>query len=321
MVNPEEARVCAERILPDVALGPKILDAVAATGLLRKSKPMLDALYTWSCEPRRTKKSRFEDLRTVLRESIFAGEIEVAENALDQMELHAQSASCSREYIALLQDFSSYDPAWTETDATWSAVRVLESLGEYQQASQLLIAEFHRILASNAYGANEEGREILTRIKSYALTSIDFDTLEGRLEAVTPRAVGSESPAQDAPLCITVVGGDELESGYDEAIRAWCNQRYPSIELHFRHTNWSSNHGDQLESMKSLIQRSDAVVVMRRIRTVLGRNVRRMSKLWIGCAGESKSSIQCAVTTASRILATQERSNDLIGEKSEGTSA
>jgi hypothetical protein len=321
MVCPDEARVCAEQILPDVQLGPKILEALAATELLRKSKPILQALYTWSCDSSRPKKSRFEDFRAVLREALLARDIDLAENALDQMEVLAQASTCSREYIALLQDPGSYDPAWTATDASWSCIRVLETLGDYQSASELLTREFHRRLASNEYGAVDEGAEILSRIKSYGLTTVDFEALEARLTAVSPRALQSELPLQDAHWCITVVGGDELESKYDEAIRNWCKTWNPQLELHFRHTNWSSNHGDQLESMKNLLQRSDAVVVLRRIRTTLGRNVRRISKFWVGCAGESKGSIQRALTTAAWILAGQNKSNVSPKEETKGASA
>jgi hypothetical protein len=311
MVNPEEARLCAERILPDVQLGPKVLEALAATDVLRKSAPILNALYKWSCEPSRSKKTRFDDLKIVLRESLFARDIDLAEKALDQMEILARTSGYGKEYAALLEDPAHYDPAWMEADAAWSAVRVLETLGEYQRASDLLIREFHRVLTSDEFGATDEAAEILLKIRSYGLTTVDVGSLDSRLAAATIKSDENLPQRHNKPKCITIVGGDELESSYDEAIRKWCKHWDPFLDIHFRHTNWSSNHGEQLDSMKALINRSDAVVVMRRIRTNLGRNVRSVSKLWIGCAGESKSSIQRAIMTASQILATQDAKTNL----------
>jgi hypothetical protein len=190
-------------------------------------------------------------------------------------------------------------------------VRVLETLGEYQRASDLLIREFHRVLTSDEFGATDEAAEILLKIRSYGLTTVDVGSLDSRLAAATIKSDENLPQRHNKPKCITIVGGDELESSYDEAIRKWCKHWDPFLDIHFRHTNWSSNHGEQLDSMKALINRSDAVVVMRRIRTNLGRNVRSVSKLWIGCAGESKSSIQRAIMTASQILATQDAKTNL----------
>lgn len=318
MVNPDEASVCAERILPDVHLGPKVIDALAATDVLRRSKPILDALFKWSSDDSRTKRARFEDLRIVLRESLLARDIDLAQSALDQMELLAQTATCAHLFIEVLNQAESYDPAWSDSEAAWSAIRVLEGIGEYQQASELLIREFHRVFTSEEYDVADEAAEIIAHIKGYGLNTIDLGALEGRLAAITPQVLQVAPVQQNTPLCITIVGGDELESSYDDAIRKWCKEWNASLEIHFRHTNWSSNHGDQLENMRNMIERSDAVVVMRRIRTNLGRNVRRISKLWVGCAGESKGSIQRALITASRIVAAKRESNMSSAPKAKG---
>jgi hypothetical protein len=96
---------------------------------------------------------------------------------------------------------------------------------------------------------------------------------------------------------VTVVGGDEKQMKLDDNIRSSLRSQFHSVTLEFRHTGWNSNHGDQLKAMEPLLGRSDAVVVMRRIRTNLG-NLRRTCPLWVGCAGDSRSSIERAIRLA-----------------------
>jgi hypothetical protein len=111
-------------------------------------------------------------------------------------------------------------------------------------------------------------------------------------------------------VLVTVVGGDEKQMKLDDSIRSSLRAQFHSVTLEFRHTGWNSNHGDQLKAMESLLGRSDAVVEMRRIRTNLGKNLRKTCSLWVGCAGDSRSSIERAIRLAVDLARTKERSRN-----------
>jgi hypothetical protein len=113
-----------------------------------------------------------------------------------------------------------------------------------------------------------------------------------------------------SPVLVTVVGGDEKQMKLDDEIRASLRARLPFVKMEFRHTFWSSNHGDQLKAMEPLLRRSDAVVVMRRIRTNLGRNLRKSCPLWVGCAGDSRLSIERAIQMAVGLARAKKKSGN-----------
>jgi hypothetical protein len=215
------------------------------------------------------------------------------------MERLAMNEICTHRFIELLSDVENYDPAWDASDAAWCAVALLEIQGRYHESTAILRSEFHKSASSSDHGFLLEATDILQRIRDYGLADENLGDLESRLTAIQQRnSETSDSDLALVPVSITVVGGDEMQARYDESLRSLFQQGPAKIELQFRHTNWSRNHGEQFEQMKPLLDRSDAVAVLRRIRTNLGRNVRRHCPVWIGCAGDSKGSIERAIQKA-----------------------
>jgi hypothetical protein len=185
------------------------------------------------------------------------------------------------------------------SDAAWSAVVLLEIQGRYHESAAVLKSEFHKCVSSSDHGSLLEATDIMQRIRDYGLADENLDDLESRLSAIQDRnSETNDCTLAPLPVCITVVGGDEMQARYDEPLQKLFQHATGVIELKFRHTNWSSNHGEQFEQMKPLLDRSDAVVVLRRIRTNLGRNVRCHCTVWIGCAGDSKASMERAIQKA-----------------------
>jgi hypothetical protein len=84
----------------------------------------------------------------------------------------------------------------------------------------------------------------------------------------------------------------------EEGIREELRRRDSQITLSCYWTDWSSNWGRQYDNMERQLESCDAVVVLRLIRTNLGRLLRRNHRCWIGCAGASPFSIVNAVALA-----------------------
>jgi hypothetical protein len=299
LVSPEAARVSAEIAIRSLKTGRAALDSLLESELPVVSEPVLRTVMDWACNEARPGKQRYADLQKVLQHAILAQNLDIAEKALDTMERLATNRICSQRFIELLSNIENYDPAWDATDAAWSAVALLELQGRYQESLAILRSEFHKCVSSSGYGSVLEATDILQRIRDYGLADENLCDLESRLTAIQQRTPETnDCTLPPVPVCITVVGGDEMQARYDDSLRSSFQDGTGAIELKFRHTNWSSNHGEQFEQMKPLLDRSDAIVVLRRIRTNLGRNVRRHCPVWIGCAGDSKASIERAMAKA-----------------------
>jgi len=296
LTSADAARAAAELAVRNLKIGKAVLDSLVESDVASDSEPVLTALLKWACNDTRPSKQRFRDLKKILSHALRGQMVHVAERALDEMEILARNGRCSQEFVDLLSDSENFDPAWSASDAVWAAAAMREILGEYREAATGLRHEFFARIASAEPGAYTEAENILERIRSYGPPDEELGEMEHRLKAVlaTEREVMAPVPA-NVPVCITVVGGDEKQARYDEPLKKTFESGMGTIDLNFRHTNWSSNQGGQFEQMRPLLNRSDAVVVMRRIRTTLGRNVRRHCPVWIGCAGDSKSSIENAI--------------------------
>ncbi len=312
LTSPDSARGAAELAVRKLKIGKAVLDSLVESDVASDSEPVLRALLEWSCKDTRPAKQRFCDLKKVLIHAIRGQMVDVAERVLDEMEILARNGTCSQEFVDLLSDSDNFDPAWSSSDAIWAAAAVQETLGECREAAHSLRKEFYARIASAEPGASAEAENILECIRSYGLPDEELGDMEHRLGAVLAIEREAVVPAPASiPVCVTVVGGDEKQARYDDALRRLFEYSQTSIDLNFRHTNWSSNHGEQFEQMCPLLNRSDAVVVMRRIRTNLGRNVRRHCPVWIGCAGDSKSSIENAIRKAVTIARTRKAQNPL----------
>lgn len=82
-----------------------------------------------------------------------------------------------------------------------------------------------------------------------------------------------------------------------------------AVEIVFRHPGWSGRWGPEFDAMRPTLDRSDAMVVMRLIRTNLGREVRKFAKRWVGCAGYSKSSIENTIRNGVDLARREKRVN------------
>lgn len=260
-------------------------------------RALLNRLRARGLDERRTSARRMSDLTRVVYSARELGDPEMQGQALDTLQELAHRnplAPSTTAFLDLLHDRQSFpfDPAWDQSDAAWTAVELHESRGEYRQAALLLRGQFHMILSEGRFGAVNEAADVLDYIESHLRE--DASDLRARLHApMTPAAPLSSAAARR--VSIAVVGGDQRQAAMQEDICEELRRRDTQISLCCYWTGWSSNWGRQYDNMEHQLKGCDAVVVLRLIRTNLGRLLRRNHPCWIGCAGASPASIVNAV--------------------------
>jgi hypothetical protein len=145
-------------------------------------------------------------------------------------------------YPESMRDPWLYDAAWDKSDASWSAIGVLERSGRYPEAVGLLESQFNEAVHSESYGALQEAQEIVDELSVLPDTKETAEALQRLLGA---RINGPEPfPAQTIParhLNILVVRGDERQARLNDEIRTKIHRECPNVTLSFRHAGWSGN--------------------------------------------------------------------------------
>jgi hypothetical protein len=315
MINGDVAKRVAEIAARKLGAS-RVLDPILETGAASQSEPILGSLLTWALDEQRSGKKRFRDLQRILEQAINGRHNEIASVALDGMELLAREDICTDEFLLLLENDANYHPAWSKSDAAWSAMALYERGGRLVEARTILQQEFHHTLADRPHGFLEQTADILDKTRRLGADKDELAAMERRLSEVqtqVPDMLISES-LHDVPVRITVIGGDERQARYDKAIVEGVRARFGAVELEFRHTGWSGRWGPEFDAMRATLDRSDAVVVLRLIRTNLGCRVREYSKRWIGCAGHSKSSIEAAIRVGVDLVRRDKRCEGTRGQ-------
>lgn len=277
----------------------RVLGSILDTEVASQSSVILGRLLECGLDERRSGKQRFLDLSRILKHAINGNHNEIAVEALDGMEQLARSGFCTDEFLTLLRDDGSFHPAWSKSDAAWSAAGLCERKGKLTEARQMLESEFHHILSDRPHGFLEQADDILAKLGELGADANELSALKKRLKEVQDHsAVPVVSLDMNAiPIRVTVVGGDERQADFDKGIINRISLQMGAVEIQFRHTGWSGRWGPVFDAMRPTLDRSDVVVVLRLIRTNLGRRVREYAKVWIGCAGYSRLSIERAIKT------------------------
>lgn len=274
------------------------LESLAGLTLPGSSPVVADALFRRAMAPGCPIPKRFEDLRAALRLYSGTQKQERAEVVLDAMQSLAREGLQEDAFEGVLRDQSLMSSVWDVSDVSDALATLLESQGRYDDASQVLSSMFHRLLSGDGYDREAEAEGILERIQTYPAGHRGLaDELASRLEAIRER---TEVPAtvvdRPCPVTICVVGGDERQEQYDAKLRDHFSSTDSGISLVLLHTGWGSNWNvfvDEFERRRAAV---DGVVVMRFIRTELGRTIRRKwSGPLIGCWGHGFDSLRRAI--------------------------
>jgi hypothetical protein len=288
-------------------LGERLLDAALDAGLVPAHEALRETLLHRCADTRRPKGARGDDAEALLRDALLATDLARAERALDVLEDLADDADGRKRLLAVLSDRRRYDPAWDAEEAMYSRVRCLESEGHYEEAARTISAAGHEILSRDPEHGIEVVEDLFERIDGYGVPRPD-PSLDARAAALRrPSTAPSPAPSPSPPAGrIYFVGGNEVQEQYATWLREEAARRWPGVEIQFEFTGWSGNWGPRISAIEGRIQGAHAVVVMRFIRTMLGRTVRalcgRHGRPWVACTGHGRVSLLRAVERAVSLL-------------------
>ena len=282
--------------------GDQVLDALADTGILETYSPIAERLHLRAGMPNRRRSLASADLRCALRGYLGEGNLEAACEVLNELEQHAFEGSGITEFLEILSDQDRYGPAWTQEDAAFASARCLEAKGEFAESLAILRPVFFKY-ASTGELLNALG--VLEQIETYGLDPNEYVDLKRRYEQLSG---DDDSPSPDSsaagPVRVLLVGGNEVQARSDGGVEAKLAGRDPQVRVEFLRTGWGSNWNDYLGIIKTAVANCDGVVVMRYIRTHLGRHVRAMcgerDVPWRLCgSGGQGGQVEAVLTVAS----------------------
>lgn len=246
-------------------------------------KPLSKKFLTRAKRPTRGREEEAADYRAALECQLSVGEEENAEVTLDHLEELALEGTGVDEFLALLATEDCGRLPWLPEESAVAAAHVLASRGDYEEAASGLTDLFHRY-ATKAESGDREALDsaagILGRIRGYGLPERWSVDLERRHKAIRaeqqPLAPRSEAGSTAAgPVTVLVVGGNEIQSRDAERVAQKVRQEDPSVNLEFVHSGWTSNWNKHLAEVKRKLDTGcNALVILRFIRTQLGRSVR-----------------------------------------------
>ena len=254
----------------------EVLDALADTETLETYPPLAKRLRTRANKPDRRPSSAASDLRLALRGYLGVGDVEAAREVLDELERRAFEDYGVLEFLEIVSDPDRYGPAWNQEDATFASARCLEAIGGYAESLAILRKLFHKYVSTGEF-LNALG--VLEQIETYGLDEDEYVDLKRRYDQSRPiQGPDGRGPGTAAAVKVLVVGGNETQARSADRVEGKLAARDPQVSVEFLHTGWGPNWNQYLDEAESRIENCDAVVVMRFIRTLLGRHVRAMCR-------------------------------------------
>lgn len=227
-------------------------------------------------------------------------DLETARVSLDELERLAVDGLEDR-FLALLDDRSRWDPAWTHLERDEARVRLLESTGRLDSAAAVLNNLIHREISDG-----EEVADLIERLAGLPVPPGQIEDLQRRVRSQAQNAgidpASHASPEYTAPVRVLFVGGNETQMTYRSELEAWFSRAFPGSTLEFEFSGWSSNWGRLMDRIRNRVETADVIVLMRFMRTEFGRELRRSAGEhgvpWVGCPGHGRQSLEKAIARA-----------------------
>ena len=286
------------------AQGGQVLDELArCESALDHCPTLCDALKARAQSSGRTTSAQAADLRSALRGFLKQGNPEAAAEALDGLDKLAQDGVGVPEFLELLEDRSRYEPAWDWDDATIARARCLEARGRYLDAVHVLQDLFHRLAAQEREAGLDDAAGVLHRIDGYGIDRSSYSNLTDRYNALAaqePEAVPLSDGGPPRRVRVLVVGGGEQQARAEDMVRQRLRDTDPHIRVTFIQTGWSENWHRKFREIEGAMSSHDALVIMRFMRTHLGRRIREKwtGGPWRSCWGGGHGAIVGAVNRA-----------------------
>ena len=283
--------------------GDAVLDALATCeAALDHCSGLCDKLLSRATSKNRAGSARAADLRSALRGFLNRSDLEAAGEALDALEKLARSRVAVPAFLELMKDRTRYEPAWDIDDASIARACCHEARGEFLDALTVLQDLFYRLASSEREGGLGDAAGVLHRIRGYGIDSSIYSDMTRRFDALAARETDA-IPAGDVEagrqVRVLVVGGAEQQARAEEMARRKLEEHYPRIRASFIRTGWHGNWNRTFADIQREMPRHDALVIVRFMRTHLGRKIRQhWSGPWRFCWSGGPGAIVEAVASA-----------------------
>ncbi|MCC7260961.1 MAG: hypothetical protein IT369_00430 [Candidatus Latescibacteria bacterium] len=287
-------------------------------GLLKKSALLQRALAQSAATlARRNVDDLWKDNTTLLEFHLGTEDHAGAGHVLDRLEELAFSRSDIRELFAeFLITPGNYRPVWSEEDALFVSSRLYQAAGQFEPSYELLKHLFFRYRADGHY---QEAEGVLDQINQLCLPlertdevtrySVDVDEQAFKPEDQIGAAL-QEHAKKGRPIRLLLVGGNETQARYDGEIVEYFRRGYPVVEVAFEHSGWGSNWIKYFERIQARIADYEGLVLMRYMRTNLGRSLRALAnqenRCWFACTGSGRQFLQRTLLQAAYTIAERE---------------
>lgn len=264
--------------------------AAGSTSVLEHCRSAVEALQARGRRGDRPGGLAAADLRAALRGHVARGDREAAAELLNDLEALAQRGAGVRKFAELLSDPTRYEPAWSREDAAMALAHSHESQGRYDKATEILRDYFHQYASQGTESGLHDAYGILEKIKQFGIDQSIYKDMQDRYDALVSSTAQVEAdPGQDErpEVKVLIVGGNEVQARAEEQVRKKLHRTHPHVRVEFIHTGWGSNWQKPLEEFNRKLPVFDAVVIMRFMRTELGKRIRRacVNHPWRSCWG------------------------------------
>jgi hypothetical protein len=275
--------------------------------LLHKSALIRQVTEKNAAASHRTRMDRWADNQALLAFYRQESLVEKARIVLDRMEDLAEiDETLRREFLRMLEDPQSVDPAWDEEDVLRVRARLYELDGRCEEAAEVVTRLGHRFRTQERW---IELHGLMAQLSTLDPKNVHAQSLIGRLPALVTETV-EPAPLQRLldrqRLRVLFIGGGEMLERYDLRVEQDLHSRYGDrLELTFHHDAWASNWRHTFEILEREIVRADVIVLSNRMRTMLGCKLREtintQGKTWGACTAVGLDTmIRSIESTASR---------------------
>ena len=149
---------------------------------------------------------------------------------------------------------------------------------------------FHRLATQEREAGLGDAAGVLDRIRGYGIDPSSYSNLTDRYNALAAQeseAVPSPEGEPARGVRVLVVGGGEQQARAEDMVRQKLRDTDPHIRVTFIQTGWSENWRRKFGEIEGAMASHDALVVMRFMRTHLGRRIRAKwtGGTWRSCWG------------------------------------
>jgi len=218
------------------------------------------------------------------------------------MEALAETTDLAAEFSTWLDDETNYDPIWDSDDAAWARLRLARRVGGDEKCAAILHELFYHLRDESP----EEARQVAELFTSWRLDAGRTEALLAAMPELPDEELGD--PGTEGRLqageavTLLFVGGNETQARNDQRVRDTLSADWPGVTVQFEHTGWSPNWSREVSHLLRDANSADAVVLMRMMRTQLGRTLRAQIKVpWVACTGTGRDAMLASIRMAARV--------------------